>query len=404
MEKIFDILPPQKIKEKKKEKKTPAFPILKKRFFWFTLGFGIFFGIFALLVLPKAEISIWPKLSTLDFGAEINLDSKVNQINFSQKTLPLKVVEEEKEFSEKFEATKIATVEKKSQGVIRVYNTCWPKPQPLVATTRFVSDDGKLFRTKRRIVVPATSKGQSTFTEVEVIAAKAGQEYNIGPSTFSIPGLVGTPQYTCFYGKSLASMSGGFKGQVKKVSKEDLERAKKILTEKALAQAKESIKSQLSKNEILIEGAVDQQISETSSVKPGEEKEFFELSFKVKTRALVFKKSDLENLAKTLLFSKLKEGQELWEESFKLSFEPKEIDFKKERLILDLKVEGQVFASIDQQDLKRKLMGKGVAEISEFFAKDPEVLKAKTELWPFWVKKVPKNEKKIYLQLNFSLD
>jgi len=53
-----------------------------------------------------------------------------------------------------------------------------------VANTRFADPNGKIFRISKAITVPA--KGTLVVT---LTADQAGASYNIGPSTFSIPGL-----------------------------------------------------------------------------------------------------------------------------------------------------------------------------------------------------------------------
>ena len=133
--------------------------------------------------------------------------------------------------------------EEKAEGIIRIFNDYSTASQSLVAGTRFVSDEGKLFRLVEKVVVPgqSTEKGKLIPGSVDVLvrADTAGSDYNIGVSTFSIPGFAGTPRYTAFYAKSFLAMAGGFKGESLAVSSEDLENAKKSLT----AEVKEKIES-----------------------------------------------------------------------------------------------------------------------------------------------------------------
>jgi len=101
--------------------------------------------------------------------------------------------------------------EYKATGIITIYNTYSSSPQTLVKTTRFVSEGGKLFRTTKTIVVPGADASSGKIvpgsTTVEVIASEPGNEYNIGPSTFSIPGFKGTPKYLAFYGESFSAFT-----------------------------------------------------------------------------------------------------------------------------------------------------------------------------------------------------
>lgn len=90
----------------------------------------------------------------------------------------------------------------KAHGTVRIIND-GPTGQPLAATTRLLSSDGVLFRTTRRVDVPAQS---SLIVEVE--ADEPGPAGEIEPSRFTLPGLRAANQ-TIIYGQSDAPMIGG---------------------------------------------------------------------------------------------------------------------------------------------------------------------------------------------------
>jgi len=89
----------------------------------------------------------------------------------------------------------------KARGFITVFSSL-DVPQKMIASTRFVSPSGLIFRIDENILVPAF--GQIT---VSVTANETGPEYKIGPTTFSIPGFIGTERYTKLYGRSYQSMT-----------------------------------------------------------------------------------------------------------------------------------------------------------------------------------------------------
>lgn len=68
-------------------------------------------------------------------------------------------------------------------GTVKVINN-YNKSQALVATTRLLSPDNKLFRLKNAVNIPAG--GQVT---AEIYAEKPSADLAIGPTTFTIPGL-----------------------------------------------------------------------------------------------------------------------------------------------------------------------------------------------------------------------
>lgn len=89
----------------------------------------------------------------------------------------------------------------RARGFITIFSN-WNSAQKLIATTRFISTGGLIFRIDEDVSVPAL--GQIT---VSVTADAVGSKYKIGPSVFSIPGFAGTDRYTAIWGESYQSMT-----------------------------------------------------------------------------------------------------------------------------------------------------------------------------------------------------
>jgi hypothetical protein len=108
---------------------------------------------------------------------------------------------------------KIKLEDKKAKGKVTFYNEYSPNSQSLVATTRLLSEDGKLFRLVDDVTIPGfkkTTEGiEAGIIEADVIASEFGEEYIIGPSTFSIPGFKETNEekYLKLYAKSEENMT-----------------------------------------------------------------------------------------------------------------------------------------------------------------------------------------------------
>ncbi|MFH1946538.1 MAG: hypothetical protein ABIJ23_00040 [Candidatus Magasanikbacteria bacterium] len=102
-------------------------------------------------------------------------------------------------------------------GVVTLHNER-NYAQPLVATTRLLSSDGVLFRLKDRVTVA----GNSTI-EAEVYADEEGKGGEIGPTSFTIPGLSEEVQ-KYIYATSDEDMVGGVR-TYGIVTEEDLKKA-----------------------------------------------------------------------------------------------------------------------------------------------------------------------------------
>jgi hypothetical protein len=422
--KIIDILPPKEI-EKKEVKEIPPekeesplikikkpeirVPLAGKK----GLSLGLIILIFAFIVcyftLSRAEIEIWPETQTLTLKTKVTIDKEAEKPNFLTKVIPGNFLEKEKTITKNFPATGKTLKEKKAEGSIRVYNEYSTYSQVLVATTRFVSAEGKLFRTLERVIIPGGHYEGGKFIpgeiDIKVVADQAGPDYNIDPSTFSIPGFAGTDRYTKFYAKSFQPMTGGFSEEVSQVTKEDLARAEEVLIEKAKEESEVALKDDLESEKFSIEfyyleKAIQTEILETFSLaKAGDEAENFNFQVKAKSKTLIFKKEDIKNFVKEFISPQVPEEKELYEESLKVDFLPETINLASGKIILSLEISAKIYSDINIPALKENLKGKSLAETKIFLEHQPEIIKVRVEFWPFWVKKVPEDTEKIEFKL-----
>jgi hypothetical protein len=104
-----------------------------------------------------------------------------------------------------------------AQGTITVYNA-QSKPQQLIKNTRFETPAGLIFRIRDSISVPAGSATTPGTLSVTVYADEGGEKYNVGPTSFTIPGLKGSETYDMVYARSTEAMVGGYAGMRATVS------------------------------------------------------------------------------------------------------------------------------------------------------------------------------------------
>ncbi len=381
--------------------------------YWFAkLSFSALILAFFLLtfVFSQVEIVIWPESKIVNLKETVTIDPEIGQINLENKLVPGELWKKETVISQEFSATGKVLKKEKARGVIRVYNTYSNSPQILVANTRFVSNDGKLFRSTKRVVIPGGKEEGGEFVpgflDVEVVAAEPGPEYNIGPSTFSIPGFAGTPKYTAFYGKSFEPMEGGFIGEVSQVTENDIKNAKDILIERAKKEGEESLKKEIESNRdyILLKDGIYQEVIEaTPSVKVGQTVEKFEFRVKVESSTIVFKRSDLEKFAKEFIKRNTSpESKKFSPKILRISYYPESIEIKEKKIILNLEFFGKIYNDVEEISFKKALAGKSVKEAEMSLKESPHVAKAQLKLFPFWLRKIPESEKKI--RINFVID
>jgi hypothetical protein len=249
----------------------------------------------------------------------------------------------------------------------------------------------------------------SGYIDAEVIADKAGDDYNIGPSIFSVPGFAGTPKYTGFYGKSFSQMTGGFIGEKPQITKDDLEKAKKSLTESITKEIDDSLKSKIPAGFILVEDATQEKImTPVFSAKIGDNLAVFSGQVSAESKGIIFKVADLERFAHQYFSSQtqnnpsfLKENKKIQTGSLKINYSADKLDLPKGKLFLNLTVKVKIFTDLDLDLLKKDLAGFSQKEISDFFEKQAQINKVEVKLWPFWVKNIPNNPEKIKIELMF---
>ncbi|MFH1451382.1 MAG: hypothetical protein ABIF89_02125 [bacterium] len=417
--KIFDIIPPKSqavqevLAEDYQEVRVPT----KRIKIGWLLALILIIGTATYFLFARVEIEIWPETQAVSLKEEIRLDTEIKNLDFSANRIPAQAVETTQELSEEFSPTGKIVKEEKARGKIRVYNNYSESDQSLVVNTRFLSADGKLFRSLAKVVVPGGTyeKGKLVpgFIDIEVVAAETGESYNIEPSTFSIPGFAGSVKYTAFYGKSFSQMTGGFKGEVSRVTKEDLEKARSTVVAKLFEQSNKILQEKTSQGFVLLGGAVKSEEKEaSSSAQEGEETSSFTYHMQMKLRALVFKKADFDALVKSLVLSYALEeaaqsesfwrGKEVQQKSLKTEVKLESLDFDTGTAVLQLEVAGEVYYGINESLLKNALTGKSLKKTATFLEIQPQVKKAVVSARPFWIGPIPSNERKINIKMKID--
>jgi hypothetical protein len=410
--KIFDILPPlpQELKKKKDKeggKKNKNHSFLRK----VVLVFALFSGLIVLISSrAQSEITIQPIRDSLNIVEELRISPQVEGIDFENKIIPAEFFEAEKEAEQEFTSTGESSREEKAQGVIRVYNSHNPPtPMALRAATRFLSSDGsKYFYSPERIYIPAAkienNKIIPSFVDVKVKAMEAGEDYNIGSSKFSLPGLVGTVYYYTIYGESNSPMAGGFKEQIKIVTEENIENAKNNLNESLLKQAQDSLKESLTKDFVLLSSAVfDKKIESFCLQKAGAEAPKFICQGKIKIKCLAFKESSLKEISKKFVLSKISDSEKLIEELLSFEYLQDKADLEKEEITLKFKISAETYKETDEEMLKLQIKRKtqrGVEDV--VFNNFPEIEKIKIKFWPFWIRRISNNLDRIKIKLDLG--
>jgi hypothetical protein len=207
-----------------KKKNTRAF------LFAFIIFFVIVGGSFVVSTLMAgAEVTVYPRYRDPNINATIVAYKSPVPEELSYEILSFEATGERQ-----VSATGQETVTTQAEGTIMVYNNHSTDPIRLITNTRFETAEKLLFRLKDSIIVPGYKRDESGeivpgVVSAEVFADQAGEEYNIPPSRFTIPGFAGSPEFENVYGESVESMQGGFDGPRFVVDPAELQTAEQAL-------------------------------------------------------------------------------------------------------------------------------------------------------------------------------
>jgi len=369
------------------------------------LAVGVFV-LTATFVFPKADVLVSPTKEKVQLNVDVVFNPEVKAVDFEKNIVPGQIFKITKTISKEFSTTQEEDIKRKANGVITIYNAYSSESQTLVETTRFKSPDGKIFHIIKTITVPGAKIENGNIIpssiEANVIADEAGEDYNIGPSRFDIPGFEGTDKYKGFYGESKKNMTEGLikKGLV--VGKDDVANAEAELKDQLIKAAKEELKTQLGEDLKLIEESLVADVVESvPSPSLGEPADKFTLNLKALAQVFAYKESDLNDLIEEKIALKISDKRLTLPKTQKVDFQYEKVDFSSSEASFNLIVEEDISWKIDEDRLKEILAGKNEIEAQEAIKLFSEITSARVSLWPFWLKNIPRDFRKIRITIDY---
>ena len=382
--------PLKKIKSKRFLGRLPLFLVL---------GALLTLALVLYITLGSARVVIHPRKQKMDFQIKIAASSTITNVNFDLNQIPGQRFREQKEESGTFQATGQKDVVQKATGKITIFNKGFTA-QRLVATTRFKSSNGLIFRIPQTITVPPAVKTGSEIIpgsiESVVYADRPGAEYNIAPTQFTIPGLEGTPKFNDFYAVSKEPMTGGIIGPAKVITEEDFAKAQEVLTAKFKEEIYRSLKDQAGELKILDTLGIKLEAPVTSA-KVGIAADSFQMSMKGSADIIAFRESDVIELVKN--FVSQKNNLELLAKDLDIKYANPLPNDDNTALSFDVQVSGWAAAKIDKDAIQKDIAGMGGDAIRSYIQGIKEIESARIILSPFWVRSVPKDLKKIKVDI-----
>ncbi len=348
---------------------------------------GLILGLFG--VSYGAEIIITPEPEEIDVNFIISVQTMATDDKENDDFINGQILETIQEAQEKGTPKATVSIEDYAEGEIILTNNTW-SPINFMATTRFASPTGLIFRAINRITIP--TRGE---TAVLVRADKMGTAYEISPTTFTLPGLVNSRLKDNIQAESKASMAGGLK-KTGVVMQSDIDSIKKQLEEKlyntALAKIqKEMLEANL---KIIIQSNI---LEEKCDAKADDEKAEFTVSTKMKMGAVVFQEKELLAIAIKKLQEKIPPGKVLTAyEPNSLSSRLTKYDLDNQQATLEVQFRGYTIITLENKILEKTHFRELTADEVKNYLKDfKEIKETRVKLWPPFLKKIPASLDKI---------
>ncbi|MGM0482821.1 MAG: hypothetical protein ACQEP6_03105 [Patescibacteria group bacterium] len=377
-----------------------------RKWLWWTVG-GLA-GLGALVVVgfgisyqfATAEVTVKPTSHDTKIDETIefykNPSYEEDQLGFDIIT-----IDKEEPESTSIEISGTEEVEEKASGEITIYNEHGEEAQPLVENTRFKTPDGLIFRISRNVTVPGMENGEPGTISVKVHADEAGEEYNVGPTEFTIPGFEGSAKFDGFYAKSESPMEGGKIGEEPVVEDQDLENIKKELRQGSEEELLSRARNSVPEGFILFDGLYYIEKKEEIEMENSE-------ASLVIDDTLVGVLLEEDELAQGLYeraFQDTKGEVEVrnWDSLSFSSATANDFDEESESVNIDISGDVEFFRKIKKEDLASELAGIAIKDkdaIEKIMTNYPSD-QAEAEVSPFWIRSLPRNPENISINIKY---
>jgi len=369
-----------------------------KHTLWFVALASVISFIFAVsLVFSGAKVMVNPKIK------DITLNENFSANKDSANGLPFELVAIPGEERKKIAGGEERDVAEAAEGSVLIYNAFSSTEQRLDVDTRLEGSNGKIYKTKAKIIVPGMKDSTPGSVEVEIYAVEAGEEYNSEPLDFKIFGFKGTPKYEKFYARSKGEITGGFTGKALLVSDADKVAAIDELRGELKTKLFKRALDQIPQGFVLFEDAFYLNITDEMMDTSGQDG-VVPIVVKGTLHGLLFNEDKLtqeitkkavpgDNLSKIYLLN-IKSLAFFMVDKSVLATDIKNIDF-------NLSGSTQAVWKVEEDKLVSDLSGKKKKDFNQILSTYQNIESADLTVRPFWKMSFPEKANKISVIVNY---
>ena len=356
----------------------------------------------AIFVLPRANASVEVKKDSWNFNGAVVIDKSIAKVDAEGGKIPGQVFTQKNTGTVKLPASGKQFIERKASGELTVYNAYSSQPQGIVASTRFVTPSGVVFRITKALVIPGAKiengKIIPSSVTAEVVADKAGIAGNLAPTMkLTIPGFIKTPKYNGFYGELKDGTTGGFSGETRVATENDVKAAKAEGARSAEEAVRGQIAGQIPPGFKTADGATRFTIAKQGVDTIADADGNFSVTTDAQLSVFAFREQDLkELLAERIAAAK---GVQFKIDTEILKYGPSTsqgtASLSSGRVSLPIEYTAALSHVLDVDALRQAIAGKSDKVLNTTIFGTPGITGGNVSLWPFYVKTVPKDLDKI---------
>lgn len=351
-------------------------------------------GVIMLLYLPKASVNVFPATNEQTTEQTITLSGNTQEPDFKQYVLPAKIVDTELHDSLTVKRSGGDIKPGLAHGTVRLINK-QDEEQPLLPKTHLRHEEtGVYFLTDKAVRIPP--KGEMTIT---VTAQEEGVRGNVSAGRFVVDKLL-APMQSQLYAESDTDFSGGEEFE-QPLKEEEINKEKDELTQSLIDRAKTQLSSQAGGAGIRDELTSIEVVNTSSSVELGSRATTYVIKANIRARSFVVNENDLLSLTLLALRQMSNDDEEFISyqpESFGVKLIKADFDRKEARVVGHLTGDFASKTGTKVFDVK-KLAGRSVGEVTEYFKQFEGIDHVEVNLSPFWVQHVPARDESVQINL-----
>ena len=352
-------------------------------------------GLFISYLTAGAEVTVFPK----------HRDPNVNTTVTAYKTpqageLSFEVMSLEAQGERQVTATGQEEVQEQATGVITIYNET-DSAERLIKNTRFESPDGKIFKITESVRVPAGTETSPGTVTAEVFADAVGEEYNIAPTTFTIPGYNegGFDElYEKIYAESSVAFSGGFDGPKFILDESELETAENQLKEELQSALLDRVDSEKPAGFVVFDDAIRFTFTSLPAVEYGDN--MVTIKLKGELFIPIFKEDDFASYIAAATVPGYENNPVRIDDISQVQFTYAEAASSTqiasaENVAFQLRGNPRIVWTFDAAQLTADLAGAQKTALPTILGGYPSIEKAEAVVRPFWKRSFPDNTERI---------